>query len=436
MAITIVDWKYFTDNKDILSKLWIKNPDYVSALKRWAYVWYLKKEIPLYVPYKNGGFIPQGFLAYTNFDVLSERSEWWASSFRDNAVVEYPPLNGELRQHQVDIVDKMLKHRYGFWHISTWVGKTWIILEITRRLKRKTLIVVDGATALTQFNKNIKEIFWIDAHVNGKKKHSDSPITITTIHSLSKLDPNSYGVILYDEADKYLGALNRRNLLSQIRTEFAYAVTGTTKLNEIEDKVFPMFYGRKEELLLKMMTPKYTQVRSSFEFWDFETFTDIVTAMYDNKDRNELIVNTTISRLKEKRANKVIVFSQRVEHAESLCEAFTKLWYKTFLLIGKVSRDEREQIRQEIISYQWQCILIGSVQIVGRWFDCPPLDLGVLTTAETFSTNLEQYLWRCIRPYEWKLSCEFIDIVDPRQPMLNSQAKKRIATFKKAFNIQ
>lgn len=146
---------------------------------------------------------------------------------------------------------------------------------------------------------------------------------MTTIHSLGKLDPNSYGVILYDEADKYLGALNRRNLLSQIRTEFAYAVTGTTKLNEIEDKVFPMFYGKREELLLKMMTPKFTQVRSSFEFWDFETFTDIVTAMYDNKERNELIVNTTISRLKEKRANKVIVFSQRVEHAEKLQKDFT-----------------------------------------------------------------------------------------------------------------
>lgn len=110
--------------------------------------------------------------------------------------------------------------------------------------------------------------------------------------------------------------------MSQIRTEFAYAVTGTIKLNEIEDKVFPMFYGKKEELLLKMMTPKYTQVRSSFEFWDFETFMDIVTAMYDNKERNELIVNITISRLKEKRANKVIVFSQRVEHAEKLKEDF------------------------------------------------------------------------------------------------------------------
>lgn len=428
MSIKIIDWKYYTESQAILSKLWIKNPDYVSALKRWAYVGYLKKEIPLYVPYKNGGFIPQGILAYTNFDVL------WNESHRfNNDTINYPELNGELRQHQVDIVDKMLKHRYGFWHISTGVGKTWIILEITRRLKRKTLIVVDGATALTQFQKNIKEIFWIDAHVNGKKKYSDSPITLTTIHSLWKIDPNSYGVILYDEADKYLWALNRRNLLSQIRTEFAYAVTGTIKLNEIEDKVFPMFYGKKEELLLKMMTPKYTQVRSSFEFWDFENFTDIVTAMYDNKERNELIVNITISRLKEKRANKVIVFSQRVEHAEKLKEDFESKWYKTFLLVGKVSRDERERIRQDIISYPWQCILIGSVQIVGRGFDCPPLDLWVLTTAETFESNHEQYLWRIIRPYTWKESSEFIDIIDPKQPILNAQSKKRINHFKKAF---
>ncbi len=59
--------------------------------------------------------------------------------------------------------------------------------------------------------------------------------------------------------------------------------------------------------------------------------------------------------------------------------------------------DERERMRKEIIDYPGKCILIGSVKILGRGFDLPALDLGVLTTAEKFESNIFQYAGRIIR---------------------------------------
>jgi len=422
---------YFTSDKDLLARLWIANPAYISALKRWAFVGYIKKEIPLYNVWVydgvSGGYIPQWWLAYLRLE----------SNNFDNDVVTFPSLRWQLRQHQLDIVDKLLRHRYAFWHISTGVGKTWILLEIARRLQRKTLIVVDGVSALGQFTQNIKDIFGFVPFLVGNptkknKENEGSAIHLTTIHSIEKTNPNSYGVILYDEADKYLAAINRRRILSSIATEYAYAVTGTIKLNEIDDKVFPVFYGRKEELILKHIKPVYTQVKTNFEFWQFENFCDIETALYSNNERNKLIVSTIIWRL-QSGYNKPIIFCKRVEHAESLYATFTELGYKTYMLIGKVSKEDREQIRKEIESHPWQCILIGSVQVVGRWFDCPPLDLWLLTTAEKFTSNLTQYLGRIIRPHISKSQVEFIDMVDIKQPILFSQSKVRLANYKKEF---
>lgn len=422
---------FFCDDKQILSRLWIANPAYISALKRWWFLGRIAKELSLYnegrIEDKDGyvikwGYVPCWVASFFPFD------GWW-----NNKVVEFPELNGKLRENQIDIVDKLLSHRYAYGHISTGLGKTWILLEIARRLKRKTLIIVDWASALEQFSQDIKNIMGIDAYMIGKKKSIDSPIAITTIHSIHKIDVHSYGTILYDEADKYLGSEARRSTLCGISCEYAYAVTGTVKLNDIDDKVFPVFYGKKEELFLKNIKPVYTQIKTAFTCWNFDTFQDIESALYENSDRNALIVNETSARLKDGRAKKAIVFSKRIEHAKILEQWFIDKWIKTFLIIGAIKREERERIRQEIISYPWVCVLIGSVQCVGRGFDCPPLDLGVLTTAEKFSSNLTQYLGRIIRPHISKSQVEFIDFVDHLQPMLVSQSRKRLANFKKEF---
>lgn len=106
---------------------------------------------------------------------------------------------------------------------------------------------------------------------------------------------------------------------------------------------------------------------------------------------------------------------------------------KTFLLIGEVKDADRERIREEVKAYRGECVIIGSVKIIGRGFDVPELSLAILTTAEKFNSNIAQYLGRIIRDYPGKPKPKFIDMVDRLCFPLFTQSKSRVATFHKAF---
>lgn len=422
---------YTTDNSFLL-KLFVDNPDYLWAIKQWRSVRFTPKEIPVFHPHRSWRSKSSPIIGWDIPQAVTEYYKQFALIHKPKSIPAiFPSLNGSLREEQTTIVDKLLTHSYAYGHISTGVWKTWILCEIARRLQQRTLIVVDGKSALTQFQKSIKDIFWIEPFIPWKKKHQDSPITIINIHSMDKVDLKWYGLVLYDEADKYLSSANYREYLCKVESKYAYAVTGTIWLNGFPDKLFAIFYGKKEELILKMMTPSYIRVPSKFNEYSFKSFSDLATLLYENEERNQLIIDTTHKAIQSH--NKAIVFCQRVTHAKYLKEKFEELWYKTFMLIGEVPDEERERIRQEIISYPGKCILVGSVKIIGRWFDCPPLDLAIMTTAEKFNSNINQYLGRVLRPSPWKVKCTFIDINDNLNPMLKAQAKERYNTYLKSF---
>ena len=434
----------YTEDPIILNKLWCQNPAYTSALKSGRSVRFIPKEIPLFDPV----FAPH---AKTKAD-KQKRSNiiWWnipqaIASYYPNycndarkihASVSIPSISGSLREEQQSIVNDLLKHRYSYGHISTWVGKTWILCEIITRLQQHTLVVVHSTSALTQMIDDIKNILNIDTYIiwNATKKNKArlaSPIHIINIHSLDKADLNSYGLILYDEADKYLSSENYRSSLCRAESYFSYAVTGTTKVNHYPDNVIDIFYGRKYSLIKKMMTPSYVQINTPFKLASFKDFSHLKELLYTNKERNDFI--TTVVHKAMATHNKAIVFCEYISHSEVLTDNFESLWYKVFTIIWAIDQDERERIRKEIIDYPGKCILVGSVKILGRGFDAPPLDLGVLTTAEKFDSNIFQYLGRILRQHPWKDKCTFIDFVDKQSGVLANQAKTRLKNFNKEF---
>ena len=106
------------------------------------------------------------------------------------------------------------------------------------------------------------------------------------------------------------------------------------------------------------------------------------------------------------------MFCEYVEHAKELQRLFEMEGIRTYLLIGEVPKDEREMIRNEVRDYVGDCIIIGSVKIIGRGFDLPELSLAVLTTCEKFTLNISQYVGRLARQHPSKPQAIFIDIVD------------------------
>ena len=55
-----------------------------------------------------------------------------------------------------------------------------------------------------------------------------------------------------------------------------------------------------------------------------------------------------------------------MEHAKTLKQMLDAKGIRTYLMIGEIKDDERERIRDEVRAYKGDCVIIGSVKIIGR----------------------------------------------------------------------
>ena len=142
-----------------------------------------------------------------------------------------------------------------------------------------------------------------------------------------------------------------------------YALTGTIKVNNVDDNVFRIYYGHKTELIMRHHIPKYKQVFSDFQYYldDLKKFHELKAAVYSSESRNKLIIDTTLANMA---GRKIIVFTEHVEHARYLAEQFKAHGKIVYTLIGEVPDAERERIRQEAKAHEGEVIIVGSVKIL------------------------------------------------------------------------
>lgn len=366
--------------------------------------------------------------------------EQFTNDYHASIIINHPDLLRQSYDYQGNAVDWLLGQSVWLLHASTGSWKTQMICEIIKRLSRNTLIVVQNLTQMEQMVGDIQQILWvIPRQVSGRKpsKKEQSTwypyITVCSIDSRDKIRPEDYGLILLDEADTYLWSDERRTWVGNLSPEYMYALTGTIKVNHVDDSVFKLYYGKITELKLLNHTPNYVQVLSDFNYHldDIKEFHLLKEALYTAEKRNALITKVVYRAAMESR--KGLVFTEHVEHARTITRLLQEAGIKTYVLIGEVDKDERERIRTEARDHGWSCVIVWSVKIIGRWFDLPELSFAVLTTSEKFTSNIEQYVGRLSRHYEGKPQAVFIDIVDHMTGILNNQARSRLQTYRRAY---
>lgn len=359
----------------------------------------------------------------------------------DSQITEHPPLTRVSYDYQERAILELTSRSVWLLHASTGSGKTQMICDITHRLRRNTLILVQNLSQMAQMVDDIYQLLWVTpTQISGKKPSAKSQaswypyITVCSIDSRDKVDPKLYWLILLDEADCYLWSDDRREWVGSLSPEFMYALTGTVKINDMDDSVFELYYGPTTRLEMLHLTPHYVQVLSNFRFQldDMSEFHELKAALYADPDRNRLVLST-VAKAIQWGNKKGIVFTEHVEHAKELALWLTQQGIRCFTLIGEVSKEERERIRQEAKDCDGSVVIVGSVKIIGRWFDLPELSFAVLTTAEKFVSNIEQYMGRIIRKFDGKPQPVFYDITDHMQYLLNNQSKSRASTFRKTF---
>ena len=404
---------------------WQKQPDYIKHHRVWK-EWLIK--------------VPAGIRSV------------WKDIFTDNywkiTSVNHPPLQNpfwneedlDLTQKQNNAIKELLQRDVWLLWASTWTWKTSVISKIIDKLKCKTLIVCCNLELMNQMRDDLEMFFWVKCRTlswaKTKQKWCYEDIVIANIDTVAKQDfeyLQQFNLVLFDEVDKYLWADNRVDFLFNCPMKYQYWLTGTIKVNHVDDKIFKVYFWHRVELLLKHFQPNIYKVLTDFEYIldDIKDFHELKAALYENEERNNLIVNTIEETIQWR---KWIVFCEYVEHSRIICDMLEKKWIKTFMLIWEVKKEDRARIKQELKDYKWwPCCLVGSVKIVGRGFNIPELSVGYLLTCEKFNSNINQYVGRVIRQFPWKTSADWYDFVDSWCNILNNQAKARHTNYRKEF---
>lgn len=367
---------------------------------------------------------------------------WPLNEFIVQETLALDEIDIELREEQLRLISELTSKKVWLAHASTWTGKSFCIAKIIEKFQVKTLIVCSGIELMNQMKNDIHDYFWIIpltiSWVKKKQNNTDDRIVIGNIDSLIKLpkeELSSFWLIILDEVDRYLQAENRLKWIFSLCPERLYGLTGTIKLNHVSNDIFKIYLWPKSELLQKNFTPSIYKVLTDFQYseWeldDLKEFHKLKNELYFDSARNDLIVSTIKNTLQTR---KWIVFCEYVDHAKLLRDTLEDSWIKTFMLIGEVKSEERKRIKQELKEYKWPCVLIGSVKIVWRGFNVPELSIWYLTTTEKFTSSIEQYVWRIIRKFKWKESCDWYEFTDTSPSILANQAKSRTTTYKREF---
>jgi len=415
------------------------NNEKKSHQKRlWFWGWQkLPDEIKHFEKIWENYLVPPGIRSYRKHKMQDKYIMWSAIDFPE---LYNPNKWNELDERQNKVVHELLENDVWLLHASTWVWKTYITAKLIKNIWRKTLVVVPGIELMNQMKKDLQWIFWKEyktiSSTSWKQKNASDDICIVNIDSLVKQEKEffeMFDLCILDEADTYIGSDTRREIIwKSITCKHIYALTGTIKVNHTPEKVLNIYFGKKTELLEKHFSPDIYRVLTDFSFNidDMKEFHNLKKNLYCDNTRNNLIVKTVLETLGER---KWILFSEYVEHAKYIKSLAEEAGIKCFLLIGEIDDKQRKQIKEDLIKHKWRCLLIGSVKIIGRWFNVPELSVWYLTTAEKFVSNIEQYVWRIIRKFPWKESCEWYDFVDPGSRNLFNQSKSRLSTYKKEF---
>lgn len=447
MHIRSVEWVYVHASEwpRYESKYSLPNIKKAKALKMgniWVNIPVLKSGKP------NKNYMPDRITCYKRERDWIKVPNWitwfYPSKFistYDSQTIKHPPLLRISYDYQTRAIQELTSRSVWLLHASTGSGKTQIICDITNRLGMNTLIMVQNLSQMAQMVDDIHKLLWvIPTQISGKKPSAKSVdtwykyITVCSIDSRDKVNAADYWLILLDEADCYLWSDDRRDWVGSLSPENMYALTGTVKINDVDDSVFELYYGPTTRLEMLHLTPHYVQVLSNFRYQldDMSEFHELKSALYSDEDRNRLVI-TTVAGAIQWGNKKGIVFTEHVEHAKELALRLSQQGIKTYILIWEVSKEERERIRQEAKDCDGSVVIVGSVKIIGRGFDLRELSFAVLTTAEKFTSSIEQYLGRIIRQHPTKPKPIFFDIVDHMQYLLNNQSKSRVATFKRVF---
>lgn len=371
----------------------------------------------------------------------------------------------EFFDYQEEAINEMVKAKGGVLVSQCGSGKTYMGIEIIKRIGKKALWLCGTGDLLRQAKTDMLDIYpnlKIGLTTEGELEIGED-ITISTVQTLSKVNPmlykDEFDTIICDEcshvASDYKTMAMYTRVLSEIPARYKYGLTATptradgliksmyaflgTHLNGIWGYgIFePTFTVNRSKVRTMRAVHEKVEIRTYYENMEEQDIYDtsgmidynaLISSLTANKERNEQIVKNIVKCSQNGR--KQVILSLRVEHCETLIEMLREKGVNAFLCVGKTKAKDREDILKQRIKWD---VLVSTYALLKEGVSVKELDTLHLTTPIKEDGMVVQAVGRIERELEGKKQPIVYDYVDMDIPYCEKAYIKRRRALKRRF---
>jgi superfamily II DNA or RNA helicase len=379
-------------------------------------------------------------------------------------------MNKEPYPYQLEILDVIDKNDRGIIKVATGGGKSLIAALIAAKLGKKTIIYVIGKDLLYQFHDFFSAVFDEKIGIIGDGKCEIHNINIASIWTIGQAIGMDKKAILLDGDDEeesvstnkyteinkmmkeakvhiidecHMSACETiQQVFKHSNTEHLYGLSGSPWRDDGADLLIESILGRyivnisastliagdflAQPLIRFRVVPPY--------HYELEKVYPSVYKKYvvENDIRNGLVLDA--AKMMVEKGYQTLVLFGSLKHGKILYELF-KQHMKCAILDGKNTKEEREQVKKDLMEHKIDCVIASRIFDIG--VDIPSLSGLVIACGGKSTVKALQRVGRVIRKYPGKKFAVIVDFVD-QAPFISEHSKIRyhIYSSEDGFDVQ
>ena len=306
---------------------------------------YLPKKIISWEIEKNHLILPRGLmrdviLLFKKYNILFEIDDK-----RKKIDIKVKDLKFSPKPEQIVAIENILRKDFGICVAYPGFGKTFIAAFMIQKRQVNTLIIVNKNMLLTQWIERFGGYFgYEDGEIGylGKGKNNlTNKIDIATIQSLKNKKEliKNYSFLIVDECH-HIPANSFEDVVREFEGKFVLGLSATPNRKDNMQNILYYQLGnivyqakkiKNKKHIVKIVTSDFTS--------NSDTWTEVLSQMIIDEDRNNLIINQIL----KYKNRKILLLSDRIEHIQILEQKLNQLGLEYISIYGSMNENEKKQ---------------------------------------------------------------------------------------------
>lgn len=352
----------------------------------------------------------------------------------------------QLRQDQIECLEKVHIHKRGIIKFPTGTGKTVIAGGICSMYREsRILFLCHTIDLLTQTYDEFCS-WGLNAFILGGGKSIsfsdiDLPcVVVATIQTIKNLDSElfkNFDIVIVDEAHHVTDGSVYSQFLEELNCPIRIGLTATPPKNAHAALIIEGYFGPiiNELTIQKGMEmgiiakPVIDLIPVPYvsRIGELKTFYDIYKkAIMENDMRNHLILQYASDAVKSGKSV-LILIGKEISHGERLSEMADDLFdFKVPFLYGGTNKNDRKDYKEMLKSKELKCAIANVIWYEG--INIPPIDIIINAEGGKASGKTLQKAGRGLRTADGKTHLIIVDFLDPYK-YLSHHCVLRLSTY-------